>query len=69
MRKRRGTEVETPFGDIKHNTRYRRFILRGLEKVTAEAGLLAIARNARKLYCEKSGVWAQHYANRKRETA
>ena len=69
LRKRRGTEVETPFGDIKHNTRYRRFFLRGLEKVTAEAGLLAIARNARKLYCEKSGVWAQHYANRKRKTA
>lgn len=69
LRKRRGTEVETPFGDIKYNTRYRRFILRGLEKVTAEAGLLAIARNARKIYCEKSGIWAEYYAQRKRKTA
>ena len=69
LRKRRGIEVETPFGDIKYNCRYRRFILRGLEKVYTELGLLAIARNMRKVYCEKSGIWAQQYAQRRQTRA
>ncbi len=64
MRKARGTEVETPFGNIKHNMRHRRFILRGLDKVYVEFGLLAIAHNLRKVYCEKSGCWKAYYAQR-----
>ena len=49
MRKRRGWEVETPFGDIKHNQDYRRFKLRGLDKVNIEWGLLSISHNLRKV--------------------
>ena len=67
LRKRRGMEVETPFGDIKYNRNYRRFILRGLQNVYTESGLLAIAYNLRKVYCEKSGIWAEYYAQRKRK--
>jgi transposase len=49
MRKRRGWDVETPFGDIKHNQNYRRFRLRGREKVNVEWGLLCISHNLRKV--------------------
>jgi hypothetical protein len=49
LRKQRGTDVETPFGDIKHNMGYRRFRLRGLENVKIEWGLLSIAHNLRKI--------------------
>ena len=49
LRKRRGTEVETPFGDLKHNRLVKRFNLRGLEKVDHELGLHCIAHNLRKI--------------------
>jgi len=49
MRKQRGWNVETPFGDIKHNRKFRRFLLRGKVKVKIEAGLLAIGYNIRKI--------------------
>jgi len=49
LRKQRGPDVETPFGNIKHNMGVRRFLLRGLKKVETEWGLLAIAHNMRKL--------------------
>jgi transposase len=49
LRKQRGVEVESVFGHIKHNARFRRFHLRGLEKVTTEWGLVCIAHNMRKL--------------------
>jgi len=49
LRKRRGTEVETPFGDLKHNRLVKRFHLRGLEKVDHELGLHCIAHNLRKI--------------------
>lgn len=64
MRSDRSIEVESVFGDIKHNHHHRRFILRGLQKVYIEYGLLAIAHNIRKLYCEKSGIWEAYYAQR-----
>lgn len=48
-RKQRGVDVETPFGDIKHNQGYRRFRLRGLKKVSIEMGLLAMSYNLRKI--------------------
>lgn len=44
-RKRRNTEVETVFGDIKRNKGFRRFSLRGIEKVNAELGIVSIAHN------------------------
>lgn len=49
LRRRRGTEIETVFGDLKHNQGYRRLRLRGLKKVTAELALLFLSFNLRKL--------------------
>lgn len=49
LRKRRNVDVESVFGDIKHNQGFRRFNLRGLEKVNTEFGLVAIAHNIKKL--------------------
>jgi len=63
-RSKRGVEVETPFGNIKFNMGHRRFILRELDKVNIEFLLLSIAHNLRKVYCEKTGIWKDYYAQR-----
>lgn len=47
-RKQRPIDVEPVFGNIKQNHGFRRFMLRGKEKVSIEWGLLAIAQNLRK---------------------
>ena len=47
--KRRGFEIETVFGDWKHNFKFRRFQLRGIAKVRAEIFLHCLAYNFRKL--------------------
>jgi len=47
-RKRRPVDVEPVFGNIKYNHGFRRFMLRGKEKVGIEVGLLALAQNLRK---------------------
>ena len=49
LRTQRSTDVETVFGRIKQNWGFRRFLLRGLEKVRAEWGLLCIAHNFAKM--------------------
>jgi len=49
LRAARSTEVEPVFGIIKHNMGFRRFHLRGLEKVKTEWGLVSIAHNMKKL--------------------
>lgn len=49
LRAARSTEVETVFGHLKHNQGFRRFHLRGLEKVKTEWGLVSIAHNLRKM--------------------
>lgn len=49
LRKRRSTEVETVFGDIKENQGFRRFNLRGYEKVNIEFGIVSIAHNIKKI--------------------
>ncbi len=49
MRKKRPVEVESVFGDIKGNYGVRRFLLRGLQKVTTEWGLYCLGHNMRKL--------------------
>jgi transposase len=49
LRKARSTEVETVFGHLKHNQGFRRFYLRGLEKVKVEWGILSIAHNMQKM--------------------
>ena len=47
-RKQRPVDVEPVFGNIKNNHHFRRFMLRGEDKVTLEFGLLALAQNLRK---------------------
>jgi len=49
LRARRSTEVEPVFGIIKQNMGFRRFHLRGLEKVKTEWGLVSIAHNMKKM--------------------
>jgi hypothetical protein len=49
LRKQRCIEPETTFGDVKHNMGFRRFHLRGLEKVETEWALVCFAHNMRKL--------------------
>jgi transposase len=49
LRKLRSVEVESVFGQIKQNMGFRRFSLRGKEKVETEWGLVSIAHNMRKL--------------------
>jgi transposase len=50
LKRRRGQEVESCFGDLKMNQGFRRFGLRGKEKVKTEAGILMISHNIRKIY-------------------
>jgi len=47
-RKKRCFDVEPVFGNIKQNHGFKRFMLRGKEKVEIEWGLIAIAQNLRK---------------------
>jgi transposase len=47
-RKQRCFDTEPVFADIKHNHHFKRFMLRGIEKVGIETGLLALAHNLRK---------------------
>lgn len=47
-RKKRCYDTEPVFGNIKHNHHFKRFMLRGINKVSVETGLLAIAHNLRK---------------------
>lgn len=49
LRKARSVDVETVFGDIKENQGFRRFNLRGKEKVNVEFGLIAMAHNIKKI--------------------
>jgi hypothetical protein len=46
--RRRKTEVESVYGQIKQNQDFRRFHLRGLSKTTVEWGLVCVAHNFKK---------------------
>jgi transposase len=48
-RSKRPVDVEPVFGILKQNKGFRRFSLRGIDKVNIEFGLLAIAHNLKKL--------------------
>lgn len=50
LRKRRGNEVESVFGDQKLNKLKRRYHLRGLPKVKVEAGLYYTSHNIRRIH-------------------
>jgi hypothetical protein len=52
LRKARGCEIESCFGDIKHNMGFRRFHLRGKQKVQTEISLVSIAHNLRKIHLQ-----------------
>ncbi len=47
-RKQRCYDTEPVFANIKHNHHFKRFMLRGIKKVSVETGLLALAHNLRK---------------------
>jgi transposase len=49
LRANRSIEVEAVFGIVKQNMGFRRFHLRGLDKVKTEWGLVSIAHNMKKL--------------------
>lgn len=48
-RSKRPIEVEAVFAQMKSNNKFTRFTLRGLQKVTIEFGLMAVAHNLRKM--------------------
>lgn len=48
LRKQRSHDVETVFAQIKNNKGFRKYSLRGIQKVEIETGLLAIAHNLKK---------------------
>lgn len=50
LRKKRCIEPEPVFGQIKWNRGFKRFLLRGLPKVTCEFGIVAIAHNLKKMW-------------------
>lgn len=49
LRKQRSIDVEPVFGMIKGNRHFKRFLLRGIEKVNIEWGIIAIAHNIKKM--------------------
>ena len=49
LRKERSVDVETVFGRVKQDWDFRRFMLRGMDKVKTEWGLLCIAHNITKM--------------------
>ena len=53
LRKQRGTEIESCFGDIKHNMGFRRFHVRTKQKVKTEITLVAMAHNLRKIHLQE----------------
>lgn len=53
-RKQRCHDVEPVFANIKNNHGFKRFMLRGKQKVTIETGLLALAHNLRKKACQNT---------------
>ncbi len=48
-RKQRCWDVEAVFGNIKQNMNFKRFFLRGIDKVETEIGLVAMAHNLKKV--------------------
>lgn len=48
-RKKRAYDVEPVFANIKHNKKFKRYNLRGLQKVEIETGLIALAHNLKKM--------------------
>lgn len=49
LRSKRPVEVESVFGQLKWNRNFKRFLLRGIDKVNIEWGLLSLAHNMMKI--------------------
>jgi transposase len=49
LRSQRGVDVESVFGQIKHNDQFRRFYTRGIKNVSTEWGIISIAHNIKKM--------------------
>jgi transposase len=49
LRAQRGVDVESVFGQIKHNDQFRRFNTHGLQNVSTEWGIISIAHNIKKM--------------------
>jgi transposase len=49
LRSKRGVDVESVFGQIKHNNQFRRFYTIGLKNVHTEWGIISIAHNIKKM--------------------
>lgn len=62
-RSQRPVEVESAFGNLKRNMGFTRFMLRGIDKVAIETGLLATAMNLKKM-ARAMEEQAQKAANR-----
>jgi transposase len=55
LRKKRGVEIESIFGDIKRNMKFRRFHLRGKQKCEIELGLVCVGHNLKKIHSHLAG--------------
>ncbi|MEL3961140.1 IS1182 family transposase [Lysinibacillus endophyticus] len=64
---RRKVEVESVFGHIKGNRSFRRFSLRGLDKVYVEFGIVALAHNILKVAGIRKLLSAKNRKNSKRQ--
>lgn len=62
---RRKVEVESVFGHIKGNRSFRRFSLRGLEKVHVEFGIVALAHNLLKVAGIRLATFLQKQCHKK----
>lgn len=58
LRKKRSIEIESCFGDIKHNMGFRRFHLRGIKKIKTEITIVSMAHNLRKLQLKQANLAA-----------
>ena len=50
LRRARGADIESTFADIKHNQNFRRFHVRGKQKVRIEMNLVSMAHNLKKMH-------------------
>jgi hypothetical protein len=53
LRRKRSVEPESVFGQLKWNRKFNRFLLKGLDKVGCEFGILALAHNLKKMWSAK----------------
>ena len=61
LRMNRSIQAEGSFAEVKQDMEFRRYLYRGIENVTAQSVILAIAHNVNKLHNKiQSGRTGQH---------